>query len=169
MDRTPYRRPALVRFAFWLAAASAAWWAVAEGRAGGWGVALPTVLLAAALGAGLSPWPAGGVRLLALPRAAAWFAGQALLGGLDVARRALAPSLPLAPGLVELTTRLPEGGARVLLADALSLLPGTLTVELDGDRLVVHALDAGAGLEAELRRVEARVAGLLGLAPGGPG
>lgn len=157
-----------VRAAAWLAPLAAAWWVVSEGRPGSWGVGAPVVLAAAAIAGAVVPWPRRLVRPLGLVRFLGFFAVQSLRGGLDVSRRALSPSRPLAPGLVELRTRLPEGAARVLLADVTSLLPGTLTVDLEGDRVLVHGLDAGPALEAGFRALEARVADLLGLpAPGG--
>jgi multicomponent Na+:H+ antiporter subunit E len=51
----------------------------------------------------------------------------------------------------------------VLLADVISLLPGTLTVDLRGDLVLLHGLDVGPGLAAEVRDLERRVAALHGL------
>jgi multicomponent Na+:H+ antiporter subunit E len=113
----------------------------------------------------LVPWPVRLARPLALVRFAGWFLVQSVRGGVDVARRALSPSLPIEPELLELTTRLPPGAARVLLADVTSLLPGTLSVDLDGDRVLVHALSGGPAVTADFRVLEARVAELLGLPP----
>lgn len=158
---------ALWRLGAWTLASGAAWWIISEGRPGAWAVAVPTVLAAAALAAAIVPWPKRMVRPSAAVRFAGWFLVQSVRGGQDVARRALSPSLPIAPAMVELTTRLPEGAGRVLLADVLSLLPGTFTVDVEGDRILVHALAAGPELEAEFREVEARVADLLGLPAGG--
>jgi multicomponent Na+:H+ antiporter subunit E len=130
-------------------------------------VAVPTVLAAAALAGAVVPWPRRIVRPRPLLRFAGWFVEQSLRGGLEAARLALAPSMPLSPALRELTTRLPEGGARVLLAQAVSLTPGTLTVDLEGDRLLLHVLDGGEGLERDVRELEERIAELVGLPPGG--
>jgi multicomponent Na+:H+ antiporter subunit E len=155
----------VVRTGAWSALGAAAWWIASEGRPGSLGVAVPTVLAAAAVATALVPWPGRLARPLALVRFVGWFLVQSVRGGVDVARRALAPSLPIEPELRELTTRLPPGAARVLLADATSLLPGTLSVDLDGDRLLVHALAGGPAVTADFRVLEARVAELLGLPP----
>jgi multicomponent Na+:H+ antiporter subunit E len=128
----------------------------------------PTALAAAALAAWLVPAPRRWVRPLPLLRFLGTFVARSARGGLDVARRALSPALPLSPGFVEVRTLLPEGAARVLLADVLSLLPGTVTVDLDGDRLLLHALEVGPQVEAEVRDLERRLADLLGL-PGPAG
>jgi multicomponent Na+:H+ antiporter subunit E len=156
------------RAAAWTPPLALAWWVMVEGRPGSWGVGVPTVLAAAAVAALAVPparrWP----RPLALLRFAGFFAVQSLRGGWDVARRALSPAMPMAPGFAEVRTSLPEGAARVLLADVISLLPGTLSVDLRGDLLLLHGLDLGPGLAAEVRDLERRVAEIFGLPwPGG--
>jgi len=156
-----------LRLAAWLPVLAAAWWVVIEGRPGSLGVGTATVLAASAVAAAVMPWPRRWVRPLGLARFLRYFAVQSVKGGIDVAKRALSPAMPLAPGFVELTTRLPEGAARVVFADTMSLLPGTLTVDLVGDRVLVHGLDAGPGLAADARDLEVRVADLLGLPPPG--
>jgi len=169
-ETTPPRRPTpgvVPRLAAWSLAGAAAWWIASEGRPGSLGVAIPTVLCAAAVAAAFVPWPGRLVRPLPLLHFAGFFLVQSARGGLDVARRALAPSLPIEPALLEFTTRLPPGGARVLLADVTSLLPGTLSVDLDGDRVLVHALAGGPAVTADFRDLEVRVAALLGLPPPG--
>jgi multicomponent Na+:H+ antiporter subunit E len=159
----------LARLAAWAGALGGAWWALTEGRPGSLVVGLPSVLAAAALATWLVPWPERLVRPLPALRLAGWFAWQSVRGGLDVARRALSPSLPIDPQLVTLSTRLPPGAARVLLADATSLLPGTLSVDLEDDRVLVHALAGGPEVIRDFRALEARIATLLGLpAPEGP-
>lgn len=45
------------------------------------------------------------------------------------------------PVLVIFHTRLKSPVLRVILANSITLTPGTITVSLDGDRLIVHALD----------------------------
>lgn len=45
------------------------------------------------------------------------------------------------PLLVRFNAGLKSDAARVLLANSITLTPGTITVELEGDELLVHALD----------------------------
>lgn len=88
------------------------------------------------------------------------FVGGSLLGGIDVARRALSPRMPLAPGWVEVPARLPDGG-RVALGAELSLMPGTLAAGVRGDRLLIHLLDTEAGFEKAIPREEAAIASMI--------
>lgn len=138
------------------------WWIVSDG-AGSWAFGIPVIVLATLVSYRLTPARGNRLRPLAALRFAGFFLHRSLLAGIDVARRALSPSLPLVPALIEHRSRLPSGPARVLLADTLSLLPGTLSVELHDDCLCLHVLDAGQPIEAEVRVVERHVAALFGI------
>jgi multicomponent Na+:H+ antiporter subunit E len=96
-----------------------------------------------------------------LPRLLWYFARQSLLGGWDVARRAFAPSLPLAPDILRLELRLPTGAPTVVFAWLVSLTPGTASAALEERLLVVHALDTRMAVEAQLRDLERHVAALF--------
>jgi len=134
------------------------WWMLSEGRSDGWAVGLVFIILALAVSLHLSPprqyrlSPAG---LLAY---AGFFVVQSVRGGLQVAAMALRPRLALAPALIEVPLRLPPGPAVVLLTGTLSLLPGTLSVRLDGATLCLHALDGRLPIEYEVRAAEDRIA-----------
>jgi multicomponent Na+:H+ antiporter subunit E len=141
-----------------------AWWVLAEGRADGWGVGL--VFVALAVAASLRLLPPGRYRLspTGLIAYAGFFLVQSVRGGLQVAAMALRPRPALAPAVFELTLRLPLGPATVLFVGTLNLLPGTLSVRLDGTTLRLHALDGRLPIEREVRATEAHIARLFGLA-----
>lgn len=61
---------------------------------------------------------------------------------LDVARRVLSPSLPIKPAIVEVKTRLTSPLGRLFLANSITLTPGTLSVDIIGDSLFIHWIDA---------------------------
>lgn len=84
------------------------------------------------------------------------FLWHSFLGGLDVARRALDPRMPLDPGWVEIAVDLPDGG-KVALGGELSLMPGTLAAGTGKGKLLVHVLDKGQDLERMVRVEEARL------------
>ena len=138
------------------------WWAVSDGN-GSWAFGIPVILLATVASYWLQPARGAWLRPLALLRLCGFFLYQSVRAGIDVALRALGPGLRLAPGMIEYQLRLPEGIARVLLLDTLSLLPGTLSAELNGDRLCLHVLDTGLPNEAEVRKVESYIAGAFGM------
>ena len=98
----------------------------------------------------------GSLRPAHLVATALGFVWRSLLGGLDVARRALDPRLPLDPGWVDVEVDLPDGG-KVALGGELSLMPGTLVAGSDGRRLLVHVLDRGQDVARSVRVEEARL------------
>lgn len=123
----------------------------------------PLDLLVGALTAAIAAWtsvrllPSGEwtFRPIALLRLALDFLRQSVVAGIDVARRALDPRLPLRPGFVVYPTRLPPGTARNLFTSLTSLLPGTVpTGERDG-QLVYHCLDVNQPVLSELAAEEA--------------
>lgn len=67
-----------------------------------------------------------------------YFLKELVRSNLALARIVLSPSLPIAPGIVKVRTRLKSRMGRLMLANSITLTPGTLTVELDGEWLYVH-------------------------------
>jgi multicomponent Na+:H+ antiporter subunit E len=99
----------------------------------------------------------------ALARIALRLLGQSILAGADVARRALSLRPSLRPGLVSHPMRLPPGPARDAFGALTSLLPGTVPCGLDErGALLVHCLDVGQPVAAQLTADEARLASALG-------
>lgn len=68
------------------------------------------------------------------------FLWRSIVGGVDVARRAFHPRLPLKPGWVEAPSHL-GGGGRAVLGGGFSLMPGTLVAGTRRGHLLVHCLD----------------------------
>jgi len=67
-----------------------------------------------------------------------YFFKELVKSNLRIAAVVLAPSLPVSPGIVKVRTRLRTPMGRLLLANSITLTPGTLTVELDGEWLYIH-------------------------------
>ncbi len=89
---------------------------------------------------------------------------QSLVAGADVAWRALDPALPLNPGFVSFSTRLPEGAAQDLFATLVALQPGSLPIRSDAPGVFnIHCLDVRLPVAAALEREEARLREALGL------
>ncbi len=137
------------------------WLTLTAGDPASLAVGAPIVAVAALASALLLP------RLPWAPRAilrfALYFLVQSIKGGVDVARRAFDPRLPLAPGVIVYPFRIEGELPRVALTNTISLLPGTLGADMDGDSLYVHALDERRDVRADIARAEARIAALFGL------
>lgn len=60
---------------------------------------------------------------------------------LDVAWRVIQPKIPINPGIVEVKTKLKSPVGRMILANSITLTPGTLSVDVKGDRYFIHWID----------------------------
>ena len=79
---------------------------------------------------------------------------------IDVARIVLSPSLPISPTTVELTTTESTEGGKVILGNSITLSPGTVTIDVHGDRLLVHCLTRESAVALEDMEVQRRTARL---------
>ena len=134
-------------------------------------------LLSGLAAAGLATWCSlvllpplrgpGEVRPLLLVRLVLWFVWVSVLAGLDIARRAFSPRLPLSPGWLVYTSRLPGEVPRNLFTSMASLMPGTLcTGTDDSGALIFHCLDVAQPVASQLADEEGRLIAALGLQPG---
>jgi multicomponent Na+:H+ antiporter subunit E len=140
---------------------AALWWLIAGGERGAWLVGLPAVLAAAAAGVSLVGRPPSRLSLAGLPGFITVFLRESLCGGVDVARRTLGRRLRIKPGFRTYPMVLSDPLARVLMVNCISLLPGTLAVDLDNDQVLLHLLDSDVDPEPDLLRLEQAIAGLV--------
>jgi multicomponent Na+:H+ antiporter subunit E len=114
---------------------------------------------------GLDPEMGGGagtlLRALAnLGRYVLWLVWNMIKANLEVARIILHPKLPIDPQFVVFRTTLQRDMAKVVVANSITLTPGTVTVDLAGNEYLVHAIvpgSANAILSGELQNVVGRV------------
>jgi multicomponent Na+:H+ antiporter subunit E len=123
-----------------------------------WLIGAPAILVASTLATQFPRHRPLGLRWARLAGFALFFFRQSVLGGWDVARRVLERRPRINPGYVDYETSLPAGPARHFYVGVISLLPGTLTTGVEGDRIVVHTIDAGANPEAALEELESQLA-----------
>ena len=93
-----------------------------------------------------------------------WLFWQVVLANLNVAKRIIDPQLPISPTLVDLKPSQRSDLGRVIYANSITLTPGTVTVELKGEVLQVHALTregADALRAGDMDRRVARLEGVL--------
>lgn len=70
-----------------------------------------------------------------------WLLYQILIAGFHVLLAILRPKMNTRPAIVTFRADLPSAHAKVILGNSITLTPGTLTVDIEGDRFTVHALD----------------------------
>src|SRR5262245_46940146 len=118
------------------------WLAIAGSNARDLPMGLATAAAATWSSLLLLPPGASAPRPVVMARLALTFLSQSVVAGLDVARRALDPRLPLRPGFVLFPIHLARGPARSAFCIVESLLPGTLPAgSNESGTLVVHCLD----------------------------
>ena len=136
------------------------WWIITEGATSSWWIGVPAVLLSVTVSSMLIPfvsfvWPEV-IKFLF------FFFVHSLQGGVDVALRVFQRNMSIAPVLYEYPLQIPPGLPQVLMANCVGLLPGTLSVELEQNKLTVHVLDGRINYLAELKTVEQSVARMFG-------
>lgn len=85
--------------------------------------------------------------MLKLPRFWGWLLVEIVKSSIDVAKVVLDPKLPISPAVVEFDTVCKGPIGQVILGNAITLSPGTVTLDVYADRLKVHCLTA-QGAEA---------------------
>ena len=66
------------------------------------------------------------------------FIWECIKANLDVAYRVLHPAMPIRPGIVKVKTTLKSDFAKTLLANSITMTPGTITVDIINDDLYIH-------------------------------
>lgn len=106
------------------------------------------------------------IRPVALVRLTAWFTWKLLVSTATVARTVIAPRDRVRTGIVALPLDGCSDAVATVVADAITLTPGTLTVEVRQDPLTlyVHALDVRdvESLRRDVRQLEILVVRAFG-------
>jgi multicomponent Na+:H+ antiporter subunit E len=70
-----------------------------------------------------------------------WLFVQIIVAGFHMARLIVSPSMPIRPAVVKFRADLPSDQAKMILGNSITLTPGTLTVDIEEDQFLIHALD----------------------------
>lgn len=137
------------------------WWVLTEGSTDTLWFGVITAIAATFIS--LYAWPRKQMRWRLIPflQFLPYFLWRSLLGGIDVARRAFTPKLPVQPTVRQYELKLRTEPAQAFLAWTITLSPGTASVNLENNRLDVHLLDPSLLPESRLRGIEARVGAMF--------
>ncbi|MEA1964633.1 MAG: Na+/H+ antiporter subunit E [Candidatus Aerophobetes bacterium] len=72
------------------------------------------------------------------------FFWEMIKANFDVAYRVVHPKMPIKPGIVQIKTTLKPDIAKLILGNSITLTPGTLTVEIAKDNLLIHWINVKA-------------------------
>jgi len=70
-----------------------------------------------------------------------WMIGQIILAGIHVLFVIMRPKMPIETTMLRFKADLPSAHAKMILGNSITLTPGTLTIDIEGDQFTVHALD----------------------------
>jgi len=76
---------------------------------------------------------------------------------IDVMSRVVTPKVRINPAIVEVKTGLKSRLGRLALANSITLTPGTLTADIEGDTLYIHWIDASSvDVEVATKKIVAK-------------
>jgi multicomponent Na+:H+ antiporter subunit E len=90
-----------------------------------------------------------------------WLFYKIVESSLHLSKLILNPALPIAPQLISVETKLRHRAAVVLLGNSITLTPGTITAEVDHNKLIVHAMDKDLGEDITSKQIESKIADIF--------
>ncbi len=91
-----------------------------------------------------------------------FFAWECIKANLDVTYRVLHPKMPIEPGIVKVKTKLKSGIGRTILANSITMTPGTLSVDIKDEYLYIHWIKVEAqDVETATQIIVRKFEGLL--------
>ncbi len=86
-----------------------------------------------------------------------WLAREIIKSNIDVTRRILSPRLPISPTVFTVRAGQKTDLGRVTYANSITLVPGTVTMDVDEDVFTVHALTREAREDLKCGEMDRRV------------
>jgi len=90
-----------------------------------------------------------------------WLFYKIIESSLQLTKLILHPALPIAPQLISVETKLRHRAAVVLLGNSITLTPGTITAEVDRNKLIVHAMDKVLAEDITSKQIESKIADIF--------
>jgi multicomponent Na+:H+ antiporter subunit E len=91
-----------------------------------------------------------------------WLLWNIVKSSIQVAYLVLHPKVPIQPGLLRLRTKLHNRTGHIILANSITLTPGTITVDFDDGTYAVHALVPSAAQSLLDARMQSKLERIFG-------
>ncbi|KHF25816.1 Na+/H+ antiporter subunit E [Solemya velum gill symbiont] len=91
-----------------------------------------------------------------------WLAWETIKSNITVAKLILDPKMPIRPNIFTVKASQPGELGKTIYANSITLTPGTVSMSVDGDEILVHAIDQGTAddlLTGEMDRRVTRISG----------
>ncbi len=86
-----------------------------------------------------------------------WLLRQIILSSIDVCRRIISPGMPISPTIVRIHSTQSSDLGRVIYANSITLTPGTISIDVRGEMIEVHALTGTGATDLEAGEMNRRV------------
>lgn len=86
-----------------------------------------------------------------------WLLKEIVISNIDVCWRILSPDMPISPVVIKIKSTQATGLGHVIYANSITLTPGTVSMNVDGDMIEVHALTAEGAANLEAGEMNRRV------------
>ena len=110
----------------------------------------------------------GGFNPFALVTYIMWLFVRQVVSGFSLAWVVVNPRLAPKPGVFRFRTGLQLPAARTILANSITLVPGTNTIEVEDDLFTVHAFNAASAADIAEAKVQRRIARIFRVPPDDP-
>ena len=99
----------------------------------------------------------GFIRTIRFIRFLPWLLWQIVLANIDLALRTLHPKMPINPILINIKNNLKSDLGMVILANSITLTPGTVTIDVNENEFLVHVISEKAAQSLISGEMQARV------------
>ena len=99
----------------------------------------------------------GFIRTIRFIRFLPWLLWQIVLANIDLALRTLHPKMPINPILINIKNNLKTDLGMVILANSITLTPGTVTIDVNKNEFLVHVISEKAAQSLISGEMQARV------------
>jgi multicomponent Na+:H+ antiporter subunit E len=97
---------------------------------------------------------------LKLPKFLPWFFIEVIKSNIDVSLRILHPKLPIEPNIMSLDVSQHSDVATAVYANCITLTPGTYSLDLNADNIVVHSLTKALADDLKTGAMSKRISAL---------
>jgi len=99
----------------------------------------------------------GFIRTIRFIRFLPWLLWQIVMANIDLALRTLHPKMPINPRLINIKNNLKTDLGMVILANSITLTPGTVTIDVNEDEFLIHVISEKAANSLILGEMQAKV------------
>ncbi len=102
-------------------------------------------------------------QIIRLPIYLLWMLYQILLSNIHILKLALSPGdlEEVEPSLIRVKTNLKTDFGKWMLANSITLTPGTITIDIEGDELLIHSISKATSAGVEDDSMERKIAAIF--------